>query len=56
MFSLITGNFEAGPARSRALWTISGYGSNWRLQLVRVVGGLLTTYASWRLGFAAEEL
>jgi MFS family permease len=53
MFSLITGNFEDGPGRSRAYAALAAMAAV-GAATGPIVGGLLTTYASWRLGFAAE--
>ncbi len=53
MFSLITGNFEAGESRAKAYGTLAAMGAI-GAAAGPIVGGLLTTYASWRLGFAAE--
>lgn len=55
MISLIAGNFEAGPKRVKAyamLAAMAGIGA----AIGPIVGGLLTTYASWRLVFAGEVL
>lgn len=53
MFSLITGNFAAGPARSRAYGQLAAMAAI-GAAVGPIVGGLLTSYASWRLGFAGE--
>lgn len=53
MFSLITGNFEEGPARNRAYAAVAAMAAI-GAATGPIVGGLLTTYASWRLGFLGE--
>ena len=55
MFSLITGNFEAGESRARAYGALAAMGAI-GAATGPIVGGLLTTYASWRWGFALEVL
>lgn len=53
MYSLITGNFKAGPLRAKAYGMLAAMAAIGAAS-GPIVGGLLTTYASWRLGFAAE--
>jgi MFS family permease len=55
MFSLITGNFSPGPDRAKAYGTLAAMGAI-GAATGPIVGGLLTTYASWRLGFAGEVI
>jgi MFS family permease len=55
MFSLITGNFAEGEARNRAYSALAAMAAI-GAATGPIVGGLLTTYASWRLGFAGEVL
>jgi len=55
MMSLIVSNFAAGPARARAyagFAAIAGIAAG----IGPVIGGLFTTYLSWRLAFASELL
>jgi MFS family permease len=53
MFSLITGNYPPGQARAKAYGMLAAMGAV-GAATGPIVGGLLTTYASWRLGFAGE--
>jgi len=55
MMSLIVANFPAGPARTRAysaLAALAGIAAG----IGPIVGGLFTTYLSWRLAFLSELL
>src|SRR5882724_11257813 len=55
MMSLIADNFEAGPSRSKAYATFAAT-AGVAAALGPIVGGLFTTYLSWRLAFASELL
>jgi MFS family permease len=55
MMSLITGNFAAGVERAKAFGIVAAMAAV-GAAAGPIVGGLLTTYASWRYGFAAEVL
>jgi MFS family permease len=55
MMSLIVSNFTAGPARAKAyagFAAIAGIAAG----IGPIIGGLFTTYLSWRLAFASELL
>ncbi|MBX0298708.1 MFS transporter [Cryobacterium sp. 1639] len=55
MMSLIVSNFAAGPARAQAyagFAAIAGIAAG----IGPIIGGLFTTYLSWRLAFASELL
>lgn len=55
MMSLIVSNFAAGPARATAyagFAAIAGIAAG----IGPIIGGLFTTYLSWRLAFASELL
>jgi len=55
MMSLIVSNFAAGPARAKAyagFAAIAGIAAG----IGPIIGGLFTTYLSWRLAFASELL
>jgi len=55
MMSLIVSNFAAGPARARAyagFAAIAGIAAG----IGPIIGGLFTSYLSWRLAFASELL
>lgn len=55
MVALIASNFAAGPKRVRAYGTLAAMAAI-GAAIGPIVGGLLTTYASWRLVFAGEVL
>lgn len=55
MISLIASNFGAGPRRVKAYGTLAAMAAI-GAAIGPIVGGLLTTYASWRLVFAGEVL
>jgi MFS family permease len=55
MISLITSNFVAGPKRVKAYGNLAAMAAI-GAAIGPIVGGLLTTYASWRLVFAGEVL
>lgn len=55
MISLIAGNFPPGPKRARAYGLLAAMAAI-GAAIGPIVGGLLTTYASWRLVFAGEVL
>lgn len=55
MIALIASNFEAGPRRVKAYGTLAAMAAV-GAAIGPIVGGLLTTYASWRLVFAGEVL
>jgi MFS family permease len=55
MISLIAGNFGAGPKRVKAYGMLAAMAAI-GAAIGPIVGGLLTTYASWRLVFAGEVL
>jgi len=55
MISLIASNFGAGPRRVRAYGMLAAMAAI-GAAIGPIVGGLLTTYASWRLVFAGEVL
>jgi MFS family permease len=55
MMSLIADNFAAGPARTKAYAMFAGT-AGVAAALGPIVGGLFTTYLSWRLAFASELL
>ncbi len=53
MMSLIADNFAAGPARTRA-YTVFASTAGIAAALGPIIGGLFTTYLSWRLAFGSE--
>ncbi len=53
MISLIASNFKAGTARVKAYGTLAAMAAV-GAGIGPIVGGLLTTYASWRYAFAGE--
>lgn len=53
MISLIASNFDAGPKRVKAYGTVAAMAAV-GAGIGPIVGGFLTTYASWRYAFAAE--
>lgn len=53
MMSLITDNFAEGPPRAKAYATFAGT-AGIAAALGPIIGGLFTTYLSWRLAFASE--
>lgn len=53
MISLIAGNFAPGPRRVKAYGMLAAMAAI-GAAIGPIVGGLLTTYASWRLVFAGE--
>lgn len=55
MISLIASNFGAGSKRVKAYGTVAAMGAI-GAGIGPLVGGFLTTYASWRYAFAAEVL
>jgi MFS family permease len=55
MIALISGNFPPGLKRARAYGMLAAMGAI-GAAIGPIVGGLLTTYASWRLVFAGEVL
>jgi len=55
MISLIAGNFAPGPKRAKAYGMLAAMAAI-GAAIGPIVGGLLTTYASWRLVFAGEVL
>lgn len=55
MISLIASNFKAGPSRIKAYGTLAAMAAV-GAGIGPIVGGLLTTYASWRYAFAGEVL
>lgn len=55
MLSLIASNYPAGPKRVKAYATVAAIGAI-GAAVGPIVGGALTTYATWRLAFLAEVL
>lgn len=55
MVSLIASNFEPGPKRIKAYGTVAAMAAV-GAGIGPIVGGLLTTYASWRYAFAGEVI
>lgn len=55
MISLIASNFEAGPKRVKAYGTVAALAAV-GAGIGPIVGGFLTTYASWRYAFAGEVI
>lgn len=55
MISLISGNFPPGPKRAKAYGLLAAMAAI-GAAIGPIVGGLLTTYATWRLVFAGEVL
>ncbi|HMS92187.1 MAG TPA: MFS transporter [Candidatus Saccharibacteria bacterium] len=55
MISLIASNFDAGTRRVKAYGTVAAMGAI-GAGIGPLVGGFLTTYASWRYAFAAEVI
>ena len=55
MMSLIADNFPAGPARAKAYAAFAS-AAGIAAAVGPIVGGLFTTYLSWRLAFACELL
>lgn len=55
MISLIASNFEAGTRRVKAYGTVAAMGAV-GAGIGPLIGGFLTTYASWRYAFAGEVL
>lgn len=55
MISLIASNFKAGASRVKAYGTLAAMAAV-GAGIGPIVGGLLTTYASWRYAFAGEVL
>jgi len=55
MLSLIADNFAEGAARAKAYATFAGT-AGIAAALGPIIGGLFTTYLSWRLAFASELL
>lgn len=55
MISLIASNFKAGTARIKAYGTLAAMAAV-GAGIGPIIGGLLTTYASWRYCFAGEVL
>ncbi len=55
MMSLVTGNFREGAERVKAYGTLAAIAAL-GAAAGPIVGGLLTTYASWRWGFIGEVL
>lgn len=53
MFSLISANFAAGPQRARAYGILAAVAAS-GAAVGPILGGFLTTYLSWRLGFLSE--
>jgi MFS family permease len=55
MISLISANFDKGPKRVKAYATLAAMAAI-GAAIGPIIGGLLTTYASWRYVFAGEVL
>ena len=55
MISLIASNFESGQKRVKAYGTVAAMGAV-GAGIGPLIGGFLTTYASWRYAFAAEVI
>lgn len=55
MLSLIASNYPKGPKRVKAYATVAAIGAI-GAAVGPIVGGLLTTYATWRLAFIGEVL
>lgn len=53
MLSLIASNYPSGPKRVKAYATVAAIGAI-GAAVGPIVGGLLTTYATWRLAFLGE--
>jgi MFS family permease len=55
LFSIVTANFKEGPERVKAYGIIAAMAAS-GAALGPIIGGFLTAFVSWRIGFFAEVL